>query len=330
MNFKVISADNPKEWDHVLSKMTTFDFYHTSLYHRLDGSGEPRLLVFSQDDKMMAIPLIFRKIPKSNLADVTSVYGYAGWVRNHPDTFPETFTVLKEYFREEKIVSAFSRLHPLISGSDHFECGIVENLNKTCGIDLMLPERAQWMSYSESVRRSIRKSTKAGMTVRLAETDEDVRNFIALYKKAMSLLKASPNYFFSDEYFFDLIQSPDLNAFLLIAELDGQMTGGAIFVATNQFLQYHLGAISEEYKTYSPLKLLIDKARLIGKENHRLSVFHLGGGYGGQNDNLYVFKSRMTTLRYVYKIWKWVVDEENYEILSGKVVKSAFFPLYRV
>jgi thiamine pyrophosphokinase len=94
-------------------------------------------------------------------------------------------------------------------------------------------------------------------------------------------------------------------------------------------MQYHLGGIVESYMSFSPLKSLIDEARKIAN-NRKCIYFHLGGGLGGRDDNLFVFKSRMTTLRHTFKVWQWIIDENTYQLLSRNKIKSDFFPSYRI
>jgi hypothetical protein len=328
MDFKVITLDNSQEWKHILSLVKTYDFYHTPSYHQLEKSGEPRLLVFQEKDNVMALPLIVRKIDATPWFDVTSVYGYAGWISSQNVNASEVSEILQDYFEKEKIISAFSRIHPLIENADSFPVGIVEDSNLTLGINLKEDPAIQKWHYSRSVRSSINKSRKSGIQIRMSKSMEDVRLFSTIYTDAMHRLKAPEYLFFTSEYFESLIQSTDFDAFILFAELSGITIGGAIFVSCNDIMEYHLGATVDPHRQYSPLKLLIDEARLIGNEK-KMSVLHLGGGYGGENDNLYVFKQRMSSLTYTFKVWKWIVNEEAYRELSFGKNPTNYFPLYR-
>ncbi len=328
MDFKVIRLDNPCEWEYILSLVKTYDFYHTASYHQLEKSGQARLLVFQEGNDVMALPLVVRKINGTEWQDATSVYGYAGWVRSSGTNFAEVSGILQDYCNEEKIISAFSRIHPIIEGAGLFPVGIVEDSNLTLAIDLTLNQDNQKRSYSRSVKRSINRSRKSGVQIRIGKSIADAHLFSAIYLEAMSRLKAPAHLFFPVEYFEKLLQSTDFDSFILFAELSGVTIGGAIFVNCKEFMEYHLGAMVDSYKSYSPLKLLIDEARLIG-DGRKLSVLHLGGGYGGQNDNLYIFKQRMSSLIYNFKVWKWIVNEEVYHELSKGKSLTNFFPSYR-
>ena len=82
------------------------------------------------------------------------------------------------------------------------------------------------------------------------------------------------------------------------------------------------------------MKLIIDEARLLANSKN-LTYFHLGGGVGGSDDDsLFKFKSGFSNLNYVFKVWKWIVDEKKYDAItemkcSGKEINPNFFPQYR-
>jgi len=328
MDFKVITLDKPQEWEYILSRVKTYDFYHTASYHRLDKSGDSKLLVFQEGNEVMALPLIVRKIKDTPFQDVTSVYGYGGWIRSQAANLPDVSEILRDYFHKEKIVSAFSRIHPIIEGAGLFPVGTVEDSNLTSGIDLLQEPLVQRENYSRSVKRAINKGRKSGIQVRISKSMDDARLFSVIYQNAMLRLNAPAHLFFPSDYFEYLVQSNDFDAFVLLAELSGKIIGGAMFVVCNEFMEYHLGAMIDTYKQYSPIKLLIDEARLIGNEK-KLSILHLGGGYGGQNDNLYTFKQRMSSQTFMFKTWKWIVNEDIYNELSSGKNNTNYFPLYR-
>src|SRR5690606_2432040 len=123
-----------------------FDFYHTSCYHLLDGQGESFLFLAEYNDDFIALPLVIRDIKETTYRDCTSVYGYAGPVSNIafvdiPNKLVDFFhTELLEYFKQNNVISAFSRLHPLIIGDTVLNgIGNVLDINQTVSIDLKLP-----------------------------------------------------------------------------------------------------------------------------------------------------------------------------------------------
>ena len=97
-------------------------------------------------------------------------------------------------------------------------------------------------------------------------------------------------------------------------------------------MQYHLAGTSKEFLKDTPMKLLLDEARLIGNEIG-LDYLHLGGGVGGSDeDSLFRFKSGFSSYRCQFKTWQYIVEPDAYNILVSQRTKnkdSSFFPLYR-
>jgi hypothetical protein len=62
---------------------------------------------------------------------------------------------------------------------------------------------------------------------------------------------------------------------------------------------------------------------------------HIGGGVGGQDDNLLHFKIGFSKSHYPFKVWKWIVDQARYDRLCyGRdtalpVANTGHFPCYR-
>jgi hypothetical protein len=99
-------------------------------------------------------------------------------------------------------------------------------------------------------------------------------------------------------------------------------------------MQAHLNATRNDFLPLSPLKLVLEQARIDGVEK-KMDWLHLGGGRGGADDSLFVFKSRFSDIRFLFKVWKYVHNKAVYKALieekyNGEAYpESAFFPLYR-
>lgn len=64
----------------------------------------------------------------------------------------------------------------------------------------------------------------------------------------------------------------------------------SIMIFANGRLNYHLSGSDIEYRNLAPSNLLLYKAALWGSEQG-MKTFHLGGGVGSGEDNLYKFKA---------------------------------------
>lgn len=342
--FEIIGINN-SNWSKIISLTSEYDSYHTSSYSKLElleGNKEPILCVASIDNDFIAMPLVVREIPNSGLYDCTSAYGYCGPVSNLPvELVPRQLITyfqhrLQDFFVERKIVSAFSRLHPLIDQSVFFsDYGKIKPLNETVSIDLKLSEQQQTKQYRKSCKSEINQLRRDGFFVTEATTESEIENFIDLYHERMKRVEAPPQYFFTNEYFNIILNNKCFASKLLLAKINNEIAAGAIFTLTSKFMQYHLAASQEEYRHYAPMKLILDEARKIGMSLN-MSYLHLGGGVNGRtNDSLFRFKSGFSDSRHIFQVWQLIIDEAKYSYLTDlfKIDRRKthdYFPAYRI
>lgn len=343
MQTRIVSLPDKDEWNSTITKCRYYDFYHCHSYNVLDRLGEPFLFVAENNNDCIVLPLIKRKIEGTEYFDCTSVWGYPGPVTNKiPEEFQPGFignfqSELKKYFFENKIISAFSRLHPIIPQTQYFEnFGNVILLNKTVAIDTKLPLDIQRQQFRKTNKSEINQLRNRGYTVKQADTKEQIDVFVEIYTETMERVNAGAFYFdcFDNEYFYRLLSANDFQPRLLLAYKEDQIVAGAVFIATKNFMQYHVAGTRKEFIKATPMKLIIDEARILSTQL-QLEYFHLGGGVGGSDaDSLFWFKSGFSNLTFTYKTWQFIVNEEMYkslavEKLKHKIVNDNFFPLYR-
>ena len=111
----------------------------------------------------------------------------------------------------------------------------------------------------------------------------------------------------------------------------------SIMIFANGRLNYHLSGSDIEYRNLAPSNLLLYKAAVWGCEQG-LKTFHLGGGVGSGEDNLYKFKAAFNKVSdFQFSIGKQIFDQEKYDELVRIRRESdpefdetsRFFPLYR-
>jgi hypothetical protein len=333
---EIITADDERRWNDIIRSMYAYDFYHLAFYQQLDSSGKALLLHFRNGATSFALPVIARKIEGTSWQDITSVYGYAGPLSRdkHPATddirlFQEA---LKDYFDAHRVVSVFSRLHPLLENQMQLLNGLgeVDDLNLTVGIDLSLPESEQRKQYARSLKYKINYLKKREITIVKASSKEDVNAFIRIYEENMDRVKAARFYYFSSEYYNAILEKTDACIFLAVYR--GELISGSLCTFCNGFMQAHLNATKTDFLPLSPLKLVLEQARIEGMKRG-MNCLHLGGGRDGKNDSLFDFKSRFSNIHFLFKIWKYIHNKDIYEALSlGKKEENGsefFFPLYR-
>lgn len=345
MEFNVYNV-NSKEWGETIKKSYLYDFHHTSCFHEIEiqQHESPVLLVAYSQSEHICFPLIIKSIPETNLFDATSVYGYCGPVASKPfnELAPELIDFFKngfiDYCNQNKIISVFSRLHALIPQRDFFQnFGEVIDLNKTVAIDLTMSLDEQRKAFRKSNKSEINQlKGKKGYVFHQVDTKDDksIREFVTIYHETMKRVEAKPYYFFDFNYFKQLLNNPCFECDLLIVLKDDTMAAGAIFTRTNSIMQYHLAGTKEAFIQDTPMKLILDEARKIGKEKG-LKYLHLGGGVGGSDeDSLFRFKSGFSKNFFQFSVWNLIVNQEEYDkLVKEKDVKQEdypnFFPLYR-
>lgn len=347
------------QWSRFLADCT-HDFYHLPKYVALstrdrlcapDGDGFP-LAYHAEDDRGHRFLVVFvvRALPEScqltqPLYDAITPYGYACPLVINEGTEPvepfleEAIAGLKDGLRSRGIVSAFVRSHPTIplpidalrrTGS------LVEH-NPTVYIDLTLSQEELWHQTRPGHRSEINRARKKGFTVEIQSDWKDFDEFYRAYTETMHRVGATEHYFFTREYFHELRDAIGDVLHLAICHKDGAVTCGGIFSEVCGIVQYHLSGTTEEFHRQYPTKVMLDSVRTWARERGNRTM-HLGGGYGGSEDSLFLFKAGFSHLRAPFYTWRLIADTDTYQKLcqewearTGKTASppDAFFPAYR-
>jgi sugar O-acyltransferase (sialic acid O-acetyltransferase NeuD family) len=340
MKSVLILEVNDSRWAEIVSKSINYDFYHTQSYHLLELKKKPILFVAFIDQDFIAIPVLIREIKNTSHVDGTSAYGYCGPISNidfeklSKELITYFQTQLLSYFKKGAFVSAFSRLNPIFSNGAVFKnFGDLVNVNQTVIIDTSVSEELQKKRYRKSVAYDIKQLRKSNITIFEATKESDIDTFKVIYKSTMKKVAASFEYYLSDPYFNDFLNAKDFEKIILLAKQNDVINAGAVFTITNGVMQYHLSGTLEYEGKYSPMKLIIDEARILATKR-KCNYLHLGGGFGGSDkDSLFQFKSGFSDLRCNYQSWNLIVDQKKYKELTllnkSCINDSGFFPLYR-
>lgn len=333
--FKIINADDYR-WDEIVKSSECYDFHHTSFFHHIDNDYPCKLLYFGNISSFIALPVVLRPIEGTGYSDITSVYGYAGPVSKFKNE--EIRTALLSFFRdyfdaycqENNVVSVFSRLHPLLEQRGILEgLGEIVDLNRTVSIDLLIPLEQQRQVYRKSLKSELNQLRRKGYQVTRAISRPEIDAFVAIYYETMDRVQANSAYYFTHKYFYEFLDNPSFHAELLIAKDGEKIAAGAVFTLTGNIMQYHLAGTAAEYIPETPMKLILDEARLRGNHSPANSL-HLGGGVGGSDDDsLFRFKSAFSKNLNQFSVWKYLVNKVVYRELNEGKEDNGFFPLYR-
>ena len=338
---KIRAITSKEEWQDTLRRVENYDFYHTYDYHNLSKTKDEKsiLIEYTEGDVIIALPLIIRKIDNSTYHDATSVYGYGygGPLQINVNSAFNTsnfVATLEQFFKEENIISVFSRLNPYINNQDIIleKIGEIEERGPVVNIDITKDIDAQRTQYSKSTKSRVNKARKQ-CYVKQVNTEKELNEFIDIYYENMERLNAKDTYFFDRKYFFDFYKSEEFKTIILMVfdnETD-KAIAASMFVITNDIIQFHLSGTKNDSLNIAPARLFIDEMRLIGTKEG-CQFYNLGGGLGGNIDSLFDFKASFSKDHKCFKIWKYIVNKEIYnKLVREKEMPDDidFFPLYR-
>lgn len=345
MHVELLSSSAP-EWRAYLER-GEHDFYHLPAYAELSASldgGTARALLVTEDSRSLLLPFVARPIPRasSNEWDAVSPYGYPGpLLLGVPDDERNPFASralesARQRLREERCVSLFVRLHPLLGPRPTPEGAQLVQHGETVVIDLRKTEAEHWSETMSGHRNEINRAIKSGHRAYFDDAFVHADRFVEIYQATMSRVGASAYYFFDRKYLDHLRRALDTRLKLAVVEIDGAIAAAGLFVETGAIVQYHLSGTDEAHRKRQPTKLMLHFVRGWARErgDHWM---HLGGGVGGAADSLFKFKAGFSTETRAFHTLRMIIDEAAYSRLVKEKHPSegvttnlgGFFPLYR-
>ncbi len=281
-----------------------------------------------------------RKTAIEGVFDSITPYGYGGFLLEG-DTSEKNmnafWTAYKQKMNDENIVDNFVRYHPVLANAVSMKsCSEVIDLGKTVVMDLS-SENVIWTNINSKNRNMIRKAEKNGIEIKHGQGMVLFDEFIKIYNLTMDKINAEDYYYFNRDFYESIHENLKDNYEIFWAEYDSKIIAISIIIFANGRLNYHLSGSYKEYRNLAPSNLLLYKAAIWGCEKG-MKTFHLGGGVGSSEDNLFKFKSAFNRVSdYQFSIAKHVFDSSKYEELvsirakekDGFDPNNKFFPLYR-
>lgn len=340
---QIVKIDNCRLWDEKVKSFARFDVYYLSGYVKafmIHGDGEPQLLYYETEGLKAVYVYMKRKTSIEGSYDCMTPYGYGGVLFEGNTSEENLHAFWKEYsgkMKEEGIVDNFVRYHPVLSNAVPMKSiSTVIDLGKTVAFDLT-SEEVIWNNIISKNRNMIRKAEKNGIEIRHGKDLELFKDFKRIYNATMEKDNAEEYYFFEDAFYESIHNNLNDNYEMFYAVLNGEIVAMSIMLFANDQMHYHLSGSMVEYRNLAPSNLLLYKAALWGCE-HGYKTFHLGGGVGSGEDNLYKFKAAFNRHSdYQFSIGKEIFDQQKYDELVALRVsqdlefnkESIFFPLYR-
>lgn len=340
---QLFDINHSEEWDKIVNTFAEYDVYYLSGYVKafmIHGDGNPYLMYYEKDGLRAIYVFMLRHTRKSGVFDSITPYGYGGVLFEGNLTQENKKAFLSAYLakmKEMNIIDNFVRYHPVLANAIPMkDITNVIDLGKTVAMDLTSPE-VIWNNIHSKNRNMIRKAEKNGIEINHGQGMELFDEFIKIYNATMEKDNAEEYYYFKREFYESINEDLKDNYEIFWAEYEDKIIAMSILIFANGRLNYHLSGSDIEYRNMAPSNLLLYKAAIWGCEKG-MKTFHLGGGVGSGEDNLFKFKIAFNRFSdYQFSIAKHVFDADKYEELvnihakekEGFDPKSKFFPLYR-
>lgn len=340
---RIYNFEEANEWDEQVRTFANYDVYYLSGYvkaFRIHGDGTPQMFCYSTEALRGIYVYMKRKTAIEGVYDSITPYGYGGFLIEGDTSEKNMRDLWKAYtnkMKEENIVDNFVRYHPVLANAELMKSvSNVIDLGKTVAFNLTSPE-VIWDNIISKNRNMIRKAEKNGIVIKHGQGLELFDEFIKIYNATMDKDNAEEYYYFKHEFYESIHDDLKNNYEMFWAEYEGKIIAMSIMLFANKQMHYHLSGSMMEYRNLAPSNLLLYKAAIWGCEQG-FKTFHLGGGVGSGEDNLYKFKAAFNRKSdYRFSIAKMVFDQEKYDALVEERVardpgfdrESSFFPLYR-
>jgi hypothetical protein len=350
MQIQVFTPDDAG-WKETLTRLT-HDIYHTPAYALIEArrlKAMPEAILVSDGEQQLFLPYLLRSCDclftglHDTVRDVVSAYGYPGILLSKQGRNQQFATaawkLICEHMIAQNVCAAFLRMHPILGdGIEQFlPPGILLETGPTVAVDLQLEEDLLRQQMAKNHRRTIAKSQKLGFTARIVKLNEVLESFIDIYTQTMDRVNAQGSYYFDHAYFNSLAEMPGIQC--CVVESGSLIIAACIIFESGGIIQYHLGGTATSYYANSPFHLCLFHVMLWAKNRGNHWV-HLGGGVGGENDQLLRFKEGFSPQRFKYQTARVVFEDSLYRELvdsaaaamncsAEELLESNFFPAYR-
>ncbi len=297
------------------------DVYFDKDYARL--YGEVFEFEFKKNAHEFKTLGIKQAIANTGFFDLQSPYGYSGIYCDTDDEgfINEALSELHKEAKRQKIIAFFIRLHPFDENLAFYKKNLdfFADDRKIILVRTNRPLSEIRADYSPRIKAYVKKARNELEISPCSEVEAG--DFKALYEETMKRNKASEFYFFDENYFKRLFKFK--GSVILKASFEGRVLAYASFFLGANFGYYHLSANLNEKNANSAL--LDYFFELCSKQG--ISFALLGGGLK-DDDSLFYFKERFSTLYAVFNIAGIVFDKALYSELC-KGVNSDRFLAYR-
>ena len=301
MRYKVsiVTINEKEKWNKIVKSFINYDVFYIAEYaeaFKLHGDGEP-ILFYYEDADTKAMNVIMkrdladieyfeRKIEKNKYFDVTSPYGYGGFIIEGKN-YNKVNKAYRKYCKQNNIICEFVRFHLL----EHYEKkynGKIKKIKHNIIRTIDLNPEEMLMDFEHKVRKNIKKANKNGLEIQIDTEGKTIDEFLNIYYQTMDSNDAKKDYYFTKE-FFNILNTMKDNIVYFNVLYKGKIISTELVIYCNNNCYSYLGGTLNEYFDLRPNDFL--KYEIIKwAYNKKIENFILGGGYGNEDDGIYRYK----------------------------------------
>lgn len=297
-------------WDRIANACPYATFFHSSLWAQLLRKNNPlykiatKAFLFGKDD-WIVFPMMqsfddLRGFFRSFHANIPGVYG--GPIANHPLT-SERVDKITRYIRgiRTKKIEIFGNPFgdiPWPAGT----WGTHPNFTHVLKLTQFNTEADFLNRYTRGVRKSIKRAYELGYQCRPVFTEDDVRAYYGIYKKALERYGQSATGLQPLSLFLHLYYERGSKIQMWVAERNAAIIGGMTCFAHNKhFVAWHASFLDDEFEG-GVAKFFHHRMILEAKKNRfEIYDFNPSGGHEGTA----IFKDRFGTTRLSFNGLTW-------------------------
>jgi hypothetical protein len=338
--FKILHKEDAAEWNSLLDRAGCCDLFFQPEYVELNEiiiGGQAECFVYADGGTLVIYPYLRRPIEGTAWSDISSAYGYGGFVsRPHDANLAPFHEAFCDYCRREGIVSEFIRFHPAFANHSNGAGSRLEVRfhQPVVAVDYGRAAGGFQAAVKKEVWKKLRRAEQSGVQVIADSSGAYTNEFIRLYEETMARRGADAFYYFDHAFFRRLHELLAQRSLLFAALLGGRMIGGLLVLHSDR-AGYNFLSCSDYAHNALGTNERLQFAALEWAEQRRLETYLLGGGRGGE-DSLFQFKAKFSPQRKEFFIGKRIHLPDVYEELCRQAgvtreaaAASGRFPLYR-
>ncbi len=347
---KIRSTLDKKKYQDIVNSIDTKNIFYSLEYCNYSEKKTLNYFVLKINNKNKIImPFYLTKVNTTTSPhtktyyDVTSPYGYSGPL--YKNITSENLTLfwkkVDQWYKKNNVVTEFIRFN-LNNNHKYYSGNLIPSLKNVRGA--LTSYDSIWGNLKQKVRNNYRKADKNNLKATFYNENIDnniIDSFYNIYTSTMLRKNASKNYFYSKDYFNELIKNNSKKIAIVLIHKDKIAISAELLILCNDTIYSHLGGTLSEYFDLRPNDFLKIETTKWGIENGK-SHYVLGGGRKDY-DGLYNYKKAFFPKEQdsTFYTGRKIINYDIYKKLAGGNLKNnsdinilindpeSYFPIYK-